>query len=177
MHNYLTSEALKGFSLKASDLLEHTLASKQAVNERRHSVFLSHSHKDKDIVKNAVAFLKSLGVNVYVDWMDEGMPSETTPETARKIKGKIKEHRKFVVLATANSKESKWVPWELGYADTAKGIQHIAILPVADSATTYAGTEFVGIYPIIRKSFTDGSWIVRLEEPSIFTDLSSWLTT
>jgi EAL domain-containing protein (putative c-di-GMP-specific phosphodiesterase class I) len=31
------------------------------------SIFLSHSHKDKDLILPAIAFLRSHGVKVYVD--------------------------------------------------------------------------------------------------------------
>ena len=39
----------------------------------RTSVFLSHSHLDAKIIKPVVVFLRSMGVDVYVDWMDETM--------------------------------------------------------------------------------------------------------
>ena len=127
-------------------------------------------------MKNAVAFLKTLKADVYIDWLDQEMPQKTSPETAKKLKEKIREHDKFVMLATKNSKESKWVPWELGFADEVKGMQNIAVLPVSASSASYEGTEFVGIYPVIRKSFASDDWIVKCEDPSIFRELSQWLS-
>lgn len=177
MLNYLTKSELSSFDLGASEVLfEQARASRFAASSSRVTVFLSHSHKDASLVKNAVAFLKSFDVEIYVDWLDDEMPTTTSPETAKKLKQKISEHLKFILLATENSKESKWVPWELGFADTKKGMKNIAILPIAESSTSYKGTEFVGIYPLIRKSFSDGEWIVRCDDPSIFTPLSKWLT-
>lgn len=35
------------------------------------SIFLSHSHHDSDYVKDAVVFLRKMGMDVYVDWMDD----------------------------------------------------------------------------------------------------------
>lgn len=178
MLNYLTKEELSGFDLKASEyLFEQARASRYAASSSRVTVFLSHSHKDAEYVKRAAAFLKSLGVEVYVDWLDDGMPETTSPQTAKKLKEKISEHQKFILLATENSKDSKWVPWELGFADTKKGMGNIAILPIAESSTSYKGTEFIGIYPIIRRSFSTDDWIVRCEDPNIFMELSKWLTT
>ena len=52
------------------------------------TVFLSHNHRDKDVLENVIVELKSLGVNVYVDWNDEFMPNVTSGETARRIKEK-----------------------------------------------------------------------------------------
>lgn len=176
MLNYLTKAELSRFELRPSEVqLEKTRASRYASSPTKVTVFLSHSHKDAGLVKRAAAFLKSLGVEIYVDWLDGDMPSTTSPETAKKLKKKISEHKKFILLATENSRESKWVPWELGFADTKKGMKNIAILPVAESETTYKGTEFVGIYPLIRKSFSDGEWIVRCDDPSIFSELAKWL--
>jgi hypothetical protein len=178
MHNYLTESALKEFSLKRTEYLtEQILVSLSASLGTKTTIFLSHSHLDSGLVKNAVAFLKALNADVYIDWLDQDMPAETTPETAKKLKEKIREHDKFILLATKNSRESKWVPWELGYADEVKGMRKIAILPIAESATNYSGTEFVGIYPFIRKRFGSDEWIVRCEDPTIFKELSDWLTS
>ncbi|TWT95396.1 hypothetical protein Pla108_35440 [Botrimarina colliarenosi] len=80
------------------------------------------------------------------------MPSVTSPETARRIKGKIKECKKLVLLATNNALQSKWVPWELGVADAENSMKNIAILPVTDSQTSWIGSEYVGIYDRIEQA-------------------------
>lgn len=54
------------------------------------TVFLSHNHNDKNILENVIGELKTLGVNVYVDWNDKSMPFVTSGETAKRIKDKIK---------------------------------------------------------------------------------------
>lgn len=91
----------------------------------RTSVFLSHSHLDAKIIKPVVVFLRSMGVDVYVDWMDETMSKATNGETAQKLKTKIKENEKFIFLATENSLISKWCNWEVGYGDAQKYIEKI----------------------------------------------------
>ncbi|MBV9217301.1 MAG: toll/interleukin-1 receptor domain-containing protein [Acidobacteria bacterium] len=116
-------------------------------------VFLSHSHDDADIILPVLNFLLSHGVNVYVDWLDEAMPKATSGETADRIKTKIVEADHFVVLLTENSRNSKWVPWELGYADGKKRIQDIGILPLKRSYFTsdgeFDGLEYLNLYPVI----------------------------
>lgn len=87
------------------------------------TVFVSHSHKDADIIESAIQFLLSVGLLVYVDWLDPTMPQTTSGETAVKVKNRIVECEKFVVLLSENSKDSKWVPWELGFADGKKLIK------------------------------------------------------
>ena len=116
------------------------------------SIFLSHSHVDATYVHNAVLFLRKMGVDVYVDWMDDNMPKHTSGETARLLKEKIKSNDKFVFLATNNSINSKWCHWEIGYGDAFKYIDKIALFPLADSGGNWQGTEYLQIYPFIKAS-------------------------
>ena len=134
------------------------------INNAKARIFLSHSHKDKDIIEDALAFLLMWGQYVYVDWLDDSMPSITSVETANKIQTKIKTLDKFVVLLTENSKESKWVPWELGYADGVKKLDNIAILPILRSQYgNFNGVEYMNLYPTI----SEGKNNYRTE-PAIF---------
>src|SRR5262245_6595223 len=76
------------------------------------TVFLSHSHKDKDLVLGLVCFLGKLGIRVYVDWNDSSMPRVTDRTTAEKLKDKIHDCDLVLVVASKNGVESRWVPWE-----------------------------------------------------------------
>jgi hypothetical protein len=112
-------------------------------------IFLSHKHDEKEQLEGAVSFLKSYGVDVYVDWLDEGMPKTTSGKTAVRIKQKIKENHKFILLATEGAINSKWCNWELGLGDAAKYIDHIAVLPVKKEYSDFSGSEYLEIYPYI----------------------------
>jgi hypothetical protein len=116
------------------------------------SIFLSHSHHDSDYVKDVVVFLRKMGVEVYVDWMDDTMPKETSGKTAALLKQKIKENDKFVFLATNNSIESKWCNWEIGFGDAYKYISKIALFPLKEDYTDWKGNEYLQIYPYIAES-------------------------
>jgi hypothetical protein len=73
------------------------------------SIFLSHSHIDKDVIEQAKIFFENLGISVYVDWADKTMPESTNGVTAQKIKNQIiTGNDKFVLLATNNATSSKW---------------------------------------------------------------------
>lgn len=126
----------------------------------RNTVFLSHSHQDADLIVAAMNFLLTLELEIYVDWLDEEMPAITSGETATKIKKKIAECDRFVVLLSDYSVNSKWVPWELGYADGVKDINTIAIMPIRRSQFTYDsefnGIEYMSLYPVIREGDYDG---------------------
>lgn len=140
------------------------------------TVFLSHKHDEVAVLANAICMLKSLGIFVYVDWMDEGMPKETCGETAQRIKQKIKECRKFILLATEGAIASKWCNWELGFGDAQKYPEHIAIMPITDKRRdNFSGSEYLQIYPVIKTSFeyiASGCY-VEFEEKKI--PLVDWL--
>lgn len=94
------------------------------------TIFLSHSHHDARYVNMTRAFFERLGINLYVDWADESMPTYTCGYTALKIKEKIRENDFFILLATDLALWSKWCNWELGIGDTYKCVSdRLAILP------------------------------------------------
>lgn len=112
-------------------------------------IFLSHKHDEKEILEGAISLLKTYGVDVYVDWLDEGMPKTTSGQTAVRIKEKIKENHKFILLATEGAINSKWCNWELGLGDAAKYIENIALLPIKKDYVDFSGSEYLEIYPYI----------------------------
>lgn len=117
------------------------------------SVFLCHSHYDSEYVKNLVIFLRSFGVDAYVDWMDDEMPKETSGVTASKLKEKIRNNDKFIFLATNQSLDSKWCNWEIGYGDAYKyGNEKIALFPLKEDYSNWNGSEYLQIYPYIIES-------------------------
>lgn len=112
-------------------------------------VFLSHKHDELESLEGAISFLKNFGVDIYVDWQDEGMPKSTSGYTASRIKQKIKANHKFILIATEGAINSKWCNWELGLGDAEKYIENIAILPVKKDYTNFSGSEYLEIYPYI----------------------------
>lgn len=112
-------------------------------------IFLSHKHDEKEFLEGAISLLKTYGVDVYVDWLDDGMPKTTSGQTAVRIKEKIKENHKFILLATEGAINSKWCNWELGLGDAAKYIENIALLPIKKDYNDFSGSEYLEIYPYI----------------------------
>lgn len=112
-------------------------------------IFLSHKHDEKEFLEGAISLLKTYGVDVYVDWLDDGMPKTTSGQTAVRIKEKIKENHKFILLATEGAINSKWCNWELGLGDAEKYIENIALLPIKKDYNDFSGIEYLEIYPYI----------------------------
>lgn len=139
------------------------------------TVFLSHKHDEVEILEEVISLLKSCGVSVYVDWMDEGMPKTTSGLTAIKLKQKITACKKFVFVGTEGAIASKWCNWELGLGDAKKYPEHIAIIPIADTAGHYSGSEYLQIYPVIKTLYNTikGDYVVEWRDKS--EPLKDWL--
>lgn len=127
-------------------------------DKNKPSIFLSHKHDELSILQDVIAFLKTEGVDVYVDWMDEEMPAYTSAETALKLKEKIKMADKFILLATQDAVNSKWCNWELGLGDAAKYINNIALLPIDKNYRSFQGSEYLRIYPYIDYENGNGKY-------------------
>ena len=148
----LTESQLKGYRRSTKTILTLNESLKSFRNESTTSktnIFLSHKHDEKEYLEGAVSLLKTFGVEVYVDWLDERIPKTTSGETAVRIKQKIEDNHKFILLATEGAITSKWCNWELGLGDAAKYIDHIAMLPVKKDYLDFSGTEYLEIYPYI----------------------------
>jgi hypothetical protein len=119
---------------------------KESASQARLPIFLSHSHRDRAYVKGLIARFAAQGIAIYVDWNDSTMPRITSKLTAAQIKRRMSQCHLFVVLATKNAVESKWVPWETGVADQMKGEERVLVVPVADPSGRFQGAEYLGLY-------------------------------
>ncbi|MFG1230390.1 toll/interleukin-1 receptor domain-containing protein [Xanthobacter wiegelii] len=181
MIEYATRSDLLGFAANL-DLSEQASVRKTAEDRSPEGVtFLSHSSKDQELVVGAVRLLTGHGATVYIDKKDPALPPYTSKNTAIGLKRRIQQSRKFVLLASKNSKDSRWVPWELGIADQAKGLSKVAILPTVESQTdvTWSSWEYLGLYDRIVWGDLQGRetrvWMVLDESKNTATELSEWL--
>ncbi|HBC3930626.1 TPA: toll/interleukin-1 receptor domain-containing protein [Vibrio parahaemolyticus] len=142
-------------TIKASDLRSAASRSgrvfvakslNEALAKNQQTAFLCHSHKDHDLAKGLQILMKENGWDLYIDWEDSEMPSTPNKETANIIKKKIKTTDWFLFLATGNSTQSRWCPWEIGFADSAKGYEKILIVPTADDSGNWYGNEYLQLY-------------------------------
>lgn len=179
MKNIITPTLL---SKAASDFVEKrgsetilAANSKGATGTARVSIFLSHKHSDRALVEKVIALFQSLGVSVYVDWLDVTIPAVTSPLTAKHLKDKIHSNKKFILLATDEAIASKWCNWELGLGDAAKYLKDIALLPINPSWDTWKGSEYLGIYPVITSNYTFVAGSYSVDFAGVSTPLTTWL--
>lgn len=181
---YLTNAEILDYAARAT---QTNFSAMEALIEKKaaHSsfdVFLSHSSKDEDRVLGIIEFLKQFGVNVYIDKLDDQLPRKTSPETGARLKRRIEECRKFVVLVSPNSKESKWIPWELGIGDVKKTLRNIALFPTVNEnqCIDWPEQEYMGLYPRIAlmkfAGFKEAQWIVYDHHKPSGILLKEWLS-
>jgi len=181
MIRYTTKDEFRRFSSEMP-LNESTQLRKRAQERSPEgATFLSHSSKDEDLVVGAIRVLENHGGTVYLDKKDPTLPPYTSEQTANTLKNRIAQARKFVLIATKNSNESKWVPWELGIADGKKGLDRIALFPAVDEPhdNSWASWEYMGLYRRIVWGDLEGHekpiWMVLDEKKNTAIPLSKWL--
>lgn len=117
--------------------------------ERQYPVFVAHSFHDRHAAWAIKQFIREFGeMEAYVDWIDDPLLDRTqvSPETAEVLRRRIGEASIVLLASSPLTRESRWVPWEIGYADGAG--KKVGILPILDFRDQqWSGTEFFGLYP------------------------------
>lgn len=119
----------------------------------QYDIFLSHSHDDAELILGVKKIIEDSGLTVYVDWIDDAKldRSKITRETGELLRVRMRSCSSLVYVHSDNSKDSVWMPWELGYFDGYKP-RHVWILPlVSSSDAEFKGQEYLGLYPPVDK--------------------------
>ncbi|MGH7982221.1 MAG: hypothetical protein ACREFF_03630 [Candidatus Udaeobacter sp.] len=160
---------------------------KKAFTEARTAIrtgkttFLAHSSKDDDLVPGTILILENHGAKVYADHKDPSISGSDLLEIADHLRKVIRECGKFVMLATPRSKDSKWIPWELGLGDGIRRHPNIALFPSADTATEmqWSEQEYLGLYKRIVWGRIQGQekerWLVWDRHLNVAEPLARWL--
>ncbi|NUY81898.1 TIR domain-containing protein [Flavobacterium sp. MAH-1] len=147
---YLTFNQLSTTTtLRKSSTLNESLRARTYTET---NVFLSYRRKDRQYVEAIVKFLKGIGINLYVDYLDETLEDKTNENVAAILRDRIKSCNKFISVATPDSGNSKWMPWELGLGDRIINYKNVAILPLTNSAVTWNDQEYGKIYGRVEGS-------------------------
>lgn len=165
------------------DLQEAVLLKEASRSKVGKTVFLSHSSKDKDHLPAVISILENHGGRVYVDSEDDRLPTTPNRETAEILRGTVDSCLRFVLFVTTNSKDSIWIPWELGLADGEKGQGPVALFPAVEKSNEqrWSEMEYLGLYQrIVWGKIKDVSakngWIVLNHKKNTAVTLRRWLT-
>jgi hypothetical protein len=119
-------------------------------SEEQFDIFLSHSYQDKEIIPHLKKTLENLGFKVYVDWINDKFLSRENVDkkTATLLQKRMNQSKSLFYATSKNSKNSRWMPWELGYFDGIRN-KRVAILPINQNNTSsenFEGQEYLGLY-------------------------------
>lgn len=176
MRAFVTYDELKNYSERA----DARILLESVTKTHGKTVFLSHSSQDHDLVGGIVLILENHGGRVYVDERDPELPTADFQETAERIRCVVTECRKFVLFVTERSKNSKWIPWELGLGDGSKKENNVALFPSAEKFYEQSWTEqeYLGLYHrIIWGNFEnkEPEWLVLDHHGNTAISLGEWL--
>lgn len=148
---YFTEASIRTFSADA------LLREKRAANlAQTYDIFLSHASEDAIVIKALRDELVEQGYTVYVDWIDDPQLDRThvTKETAALLRERMRNCRSLLFATSTASRNSVWMPWELGYVDARTGAR-VAIAPIVsdtEAAGDFRGQEYLGLYPYLDKT-------------------------
>jgi len=173
-----SSEELKRIASQKRMLFEKAVANVRSVTQTSFDIFLSHSFLDKEEVQGLYQELTDFGYSVYVDWIiDPHLDrNNVTKASAALVRFRMKCSKSLHLAVSTNATISKWMPWELGYIDG--DTNRCAIIPVSRERIlpkSFKGTEYLQLYPFIKKLPTRGGveklWVIESEyKYSIFED-------
>lgn len=159
-----------------------SLENRKFTTNKNYDLFISHSFMDKELVEILYEKFEEAGYEVYIDWKEKSLQDRenVSPETARILRERINNCLGLSYIATGNSVNSKWCPWELGYADGRKN--RAAILPILNNESNeYKGLEYLGIYPYIDYNISKNGkyefWVNDANDKNKYTTLREWLKT
>ena len=183
----ITHETLDRFktSNKLFDGVNVSLEAKKVLKEqkykveREYDIFLSHSFQDAENVYALYKYLKSFGWSVYVDWIEDSQldRQNVTKATAELLRIQMKRSKTLIYASSNASKDSKWMPWELGFFDGYKP-NKIAILPITherDKYKDFVGVEYLSLYPYINIGTTE-LWLKDPESHNYLKELKTFIT-
>lgn len=116
-----------------------------------HDIFLSHSHHDKEMAMKLKERLEELRFDVYADFDDPELQKQgnnLNHALVEKLKGKIRTCKVFLFVFSAESANSRWMPWELGLADGVVG--NVLLWPLHPGAEQARETqEYLKLYNML----------------------------
>lgn len=177
LNNFITYDNLREIGSKGDRyaLLEK---SKQIQGK---NVFLSHSSKDHDLIPGVIQILQGHGGRVYVDENDPAFEMLDFTETAERLRNAINYCGKFVLFVTPKTKDSKWIPWELGLGDGKNRNNNVVLFPSAETVSeqSWSEQEYLGLYRRIIWGNYEGQkpeWLVLDYHKNNAVRLQDWIT-
>ncbi|HCM88430.1 MULTISPECIES: TIR domain-containing protein [Vagococcus] len=132
--DYMTE--VSEFNMKPEDLVKR-LEDGTVQSKKKFDIFISHSYKDKEVVKKVVSILNRKGYSCYFDWSSDSdflkrkYVSDFTKEV---LKYRLRQSKELLFIRSENSMKkdrikSSWIKFELDYCvESAKKIMYMDLL-------------------------------------------------
>lgn len=178
MRAFITFDELRNIGEK----VDRRAILKKAAEIQGKNTFLSHSSDDHDLVPGAIRILENHGARVYVDERDPELPQNNFTATADRLRTAIQSCGKFVLFVTPRTKDSSWIPWELGLGDGVNSMSSVALFPSAEQLyeQTWSEQEYLGLYQRIIwgnfKGQEKNEWIVLNHLKNTGIRLDEWIS-
>jgi hypothetical protein len=117
-----------------------------------------------------------------VDHKDPSVAGADCVAIAEHLRKVMRECARLVMLASPKSKDSKWIPWELGLGDGLERQSHVALFPSAESSSdmTWSEREYLSLYQRIvwgrLKGRSEDCWLVWDHIKNVGKPLGDWLS-
>lgn len=111
-------------------------------------IFLSHKGNDKQAVKEIGEYIKNAGINIYLDVEDAGLQNAVKMgldvEIVKYIELGLKNSTHLMAVVSDVTKNSWWVPYEIGYAKKNKNeLSTLKLKDVTDLPSFLKITEII----------------------------------
>lgn len=179
LHNLRQHTLRKGLAKTAAHIIVEAAITPL---DKEWDVFLSYSRRDRNALPEVIDRLKNEGLTVYVDEEADADldPNNVDALTAERIRARLLHSQALFVLTSRNASGSRWVPWELGFADGAG--KRVAVLPFIDSNRNilrFKGNEYLGLYPWLDDTLDDKNvrflWATDSVSSNFYCRLDHWL--
>lgn len=120
--------------------------------ERR--VFLFYRVKDKDRVSSVVNIIKSLRLNVYVDYIEAPVLENAEPGALQVIRHRLYQADKAILLATPQLMPLHGFPLDFGLNGKFQYTRKVAVFPVTEHPQRWEDKDKYRIYGYIQKKYS-----------------------
>ncbi len=120
--------------------------------ERR--IFLFFKTQDQERVSSMVNLLKSLRINLFIDYLEFPVLEGTTRNALDVIRERLLLCDKAILMATPQTWQATGFPTDTGWNGSNEASSKLAVFPITEQPLYWAEKEEYRVYGYIRKKFS-----------------------
>ncbi|MCX6270136.1 MAG: hypothetical protein NTU44_02765 [Bacteroidetes bacterium] len=177
---FLTLKELVVRPFQEAPAANHNLRRSHDRNSEERRVFLFYKAGDKDRILSMVNIIKSLRLNIFIDYIESGVLESSGPEVIAKIRTRLYQSEKAILLATPQPIDLNGIPLDFGLNGKFQFTRKVAIFPITENPDRWNERDMFRIYGYVQKKYSffnfPDDWIVVFPEGDRMT-LKEWLTS